>query len=269
MHVRSFFPGLLLVLAPISVVLSTPAQEIQRNFSVSGKTDIPGETLGPGIYTIHVLDHLTDRTVVRIDNTSGGKSTTFLAVDGGGLPGGKADGPVLWAQGPDGRKALRGFRFPSGLAIEFVYPKAEAVAIAKANSEHVVAIDPASEGRGASSKLSSDDMQLVNLWLLSPVKVGPEEGIQAQKYQQVASAETRPDLVGKTSAAPVSTPAPALRSVPASQTSTETASAGPAPRPKRKPVIKSLPHTASWMPILWLTGLVSLFGAGLLRLRRA
>ena len=79
--------------------------------------------------------------------------------------------------------------------VEFVYPKAEAVAIAKSNQSKVPAIDPASEGKVADKSLSKDDMEVVTLWLLSSTTVGPNDttpAIKAEKYQQVASNEPPP-----------------------------------------------------------------------------
>ena len=79
--------------------------------------------------------------------------------------------------------------------VEFVYPKADAVAIAKSNQSKVPAIDPASEGKVADKNLSQDDMEVVTLWLLSSTTVGPNDSapaIKAEKYQQVATNEPPP-----------------------------------------------------------------------------
>jgi hypothetical protein len=82
--------------------------------------------------------------------------------------------------------------------LEFVYPKEEAVAIAKSNQAKVPAVDPASEGRPLTIKgLSKSDLELVTLWLLSATHVGPEDssgGIQAERYRQVASVSHRPAI---------------------------------------------------------------------------
>ncbi len=246
-------------LLPMALPHAVHAQTLQRNFSVTAKTEIPSETLYPGIYSIRVVDHLSDRTVLKVENTSGGKAVTFLAVNGSALPGG--DGPVLWAQGTSGRKAMRGFRFPSGEAFEFVYFKSQAVDLAKSNGEKVVAIDPVSEGRPPKD-LSGDDLQLVSLWMLSPVRVGPDEGIKAQKYQELARAETQPDLLGGSApAASTKQPAPAGAAAAAPPART--------PRPRTRPVVTRLPKTGSPLPAIALLGLCSLAGAGLLRFSRS
>lgn len=161
-------------------------------------TSIPGLTLPPGAYTIHVVDHLAERFVVRVDGPRRGVHYSFLALENAAIPKPEAPGPVVWSNAPAGKEYLRGWLFPGVPAVvEFVYPKAEAVDIAKSNQAKVPAIDPASEGRPALIKgLSKSDFELVTLWLLSPTQVGPGDssgGIQAERYQQqVATAAAKP-----------------------------------------------------------------------------
>ena len=73
------------------------------------------------------------------------------------------------------RSTCGGWLFPGEAAVlEFVYPKGDAVAIAKSNNAKVPAIDPVSEGRPEELKgLSKTDLELVTLWLLSSTQVGP------------------------------------------------------------------------------------------------
>jgi len=215
------------------LIAAVPASASQdttsAKFSVSTETQVPGEILQPGSYSIRILDHLSDRLIVRIDNVKGANHPTFIGLPNPSL--GKADrsGVIRWESGPSGTSAARGFHFPNGTDIEFVYPKAEAVALAKLNSSGVPAIDPASEGRVVNNGLSKDDMEVVTLWTLSSTKVGPDDAapaIKAVRYQQVAGVS-------------------------------------------QKPVIARLPHTGSDLPLLALLSLLSLIGAGALRRYRA
>ena len=200
-------------------------------FAVSESTKVPGLTLQPGTYSIRVVDHLADRLIVRVDDPNGSVHSTFIGIQNRGIPKPSAPGAVSWSSPADGTTALRGFEFPgNGPVVEFVYPKAEAVAIAKTNSSKVAAIDPASEGKVSDPSLSKDDMEVVTLWMLSSTQVGPGDAapsIKAERYQQVASAKPP------------------------------------------KPVVSALPHTGSEMPLVWLVGAFSLAGAGVLRIRRA
>ena len=207
----------------------SPGTGPAAKFTIAEQTQVPGKTLSAGTYTIRVVDHLADRMILRVEG--GGKPTTFLALPSNDLGGNK--GPVPLKAGVEGKAALRGFSFADGTSAEFVYPKGEAVGLAKANDKTVPAIDPASEGRSeATNGLSKTDMQMITLWMLKPTPVGPGDqgpGIKAERYQKVASNDS--------------------------------------PKPPR-PRMKALPHTASDMPLVWLFGALSLGGAALLARRR-
>jgi hypothetical protein len=192
-------------------------------------TNLPGLTLRPGSYSIHIVDHLAARYIVRVD---GPKRVhySFLALENPQIPKPATPGRVAWTNPADGKEYLRGWFFPGEPAVlEFVYPKAEAVTIAKSNQSQVPAIDPVSEGRPPQIKgLSKSDLELVTLWVLTPTQVGPGDssgGIQAKRYTQVASAEP-------------------------------------------KPPIAKLPQTASNLPWIVLLGVFSLFAAFTLRIFR-
>ena len=231
MRLKSALLTATLLVFPGSLVAAA-ADSLSGSFTVSQQTMIPGSTLQPGTYSIRVLDHLQDRYIVRVDGSGGSTHSTFIGVQDPQLKSVASTGAVPWGSAPEGNSALRGYSFGlSSPSLEFVYPKADAVALAKLNDSKVPAIDPASEGRPAElSGLSKDDMEIVSLWLLSATRVGPNDNapaIKAEKYQQVATA-----------------------------------------RPVR-PVINQLPHTASELPLLLLTGLLSFAGAGALWSRRA
>ncbi len=227
------------------------------HFTVSEQTQIPGLTLKPGTYSIRVVDHLSDRLIVRIENAQGNAHATFLGIQNSGIAKPSASGPVVWTKSPKDGPAIRGFEFPgNGPVVEFVYPKAEAVSIATVNDSKVPAIDPASEGKVADKSLSKNDLEVVTLWLLSSTTVGPSDaaaakpGIQAERYQ-----------------APPSSEVASVGSGPATGDATD-ARGGSSPVRKAKPVIAKLPHTASAMPLIWMLGGLCLLSAALLRLIR-
>ena len=250
--------------------LPSNPSDLTASFSVSSPTGVPGKVLKPGSYTIRVVDHLSDRIVLRIEDPEGKATTTFLGLPASALSSGST-GPVAWSGSPKSGRALRGFAFAGGSAVEFVYPKDEAVAIAKANTSKVAAIDPSSDNLPAHSNLSREDMQMVTLWSLSSTRVGPNDtpAIQAEHYKSAEPAYAQ------------ATPAPA----PVTTASTDTApvrSARPAPRPAartapsqqvatlhRPAVVSSLPHTASPLPLVFLLTLLSFTAAALLHVRRA
>ena len=177
-----------------SPLLAADQEHPSATLKVSASTAIPGRTLPPGSYSIQVVDHLSDRYILRVEGPSGSDKTLFIGIaDKNAGHGG--DGAVKWSTPVQDTTYLRGWNFASlPTPLEFAYPKNDAVAVAKANNAHVPAIDPESEGMVAKAGLSKSEMQLITLWLLSPTTVGPNDqgGIKAERLQQVASNTHRP-----------------------------------------------------------------------------
>ena len=254
----------------------TSAQSAQ--LQITQPTDIPGNSLSKGSYSIRVADRLQDRLIIQIQKAGSQSFASLLAYPNPALRGGSFTGPITFVSGLKGKPTLRGYAFAGGPVVEFVFPKADAVALAKDNDVRVMAVDTASEGKVALPNLSQTDMSEVTLWMLTPTPVDPatqKPGIQAARYQAPPANETATNTPPQP-IAPPSAPSP-----------TTTASLSPAPRPVRsssatpvptpvastrpahvRPNIKQLPHTASELPVLILAGFLSLFGASTLRLRR-
>ena len=291
-------------------------------FTVEKTTQIPGDTLKAGSYSITITEQIADRMIVRVDSTTNKSHAIFLGVpSSAGRVGGSGSGPVNWAVGVHKTPTVRGFVFANGNAVEFVYPKAEAAELTQQNATPVVAVDPKSEGRVALKNLSQDELQIVNLWLLSLTSTGAENrtpAVLAKHYdptadmqhptvasgvapvyplQQkqapplVASAPVRrpsgpsvavvaPPVTQEKMVArskPLAPPTPQARRVspvrPESAAPVEMAAVDQPPmtRPaaaRKTPALTQLPHTASSLPIVWLTGIFSLIGAGWLRFGR-
>ena len=252
MRVSSYLCVAAMTAASVHAVAAPPAEPgadaKATKFNVSQQTQVPGMTLQPGSYSIRVVDHLADRLIVRIDGPSAAHST-FIGLPNTDLPK-SGSGIIAFDAGPDGGSAARGFSFPNGRTVEFVYPKADAVTLAKANGTKVVAIDPASEGRVPTDKgLSKDDMEVVTLWTLSSTKVGPGDAapaISAEKYKARKSTTSGADT---------------------QVASAQDAPSAPAPR-KAKPVIAKLPHTGSDFPLIAMLASFALLGAAGLRFGR-
>lgn len=229
MRLKGLVVCLTLLGAACPLLAGSPAAST-ADFTLSNASRIPGSTLEPGSYSIHVVNRLSDRVILSIDAATGNVHTVFIGIPNGSIARPASSGPVRWTNPADGTEYLKGWYFPgSSTVVEFVYPKAEAVAIATANPASVPAIDPASEGVVADKTLSKDEMKLLTLWMLSFEQVGPGgdttssgKAIKAVRYQETASVS-------------------------------------------HKPVIGALPHTASWMPMVWLGALLSLVAAAVLR----
>lgn len=215
--------------APYAADASKPAK-----FQLDNETEIPQGALKAGSYSIRIADHLADRMVIEIQNQQGNTTEKFLGVPAKNIPASSTAGPILM-NGSKSQSALRGFSFSKGQVVEFVFPKNDAVALAKANGSTVLAIDPASEGMTETAGLSADDMKLVTLWMLTPTSVGPDEpkgGIKAARY--VAPASSRHSEVAAVKA----------------------------------PVLARLPKTGSNLPLLQMAGLASLILALFFSVRR-
>ena len=257
------------------VASSSAAQSAQ--LQIGQKTEVPGLSLSPGSYDIRVQDQLKDRVIVQVQKKGSKSSVSLLAFPNPELRGGSFTGPVSFVTGLKGEPTLRGYAFSGGPTLEFIYPKADAVTLAKANSVRVMAVDPASEGRVSLPHLTQDDMTEVTLWMLTPTPVDPataKPGISAAKYQ--APVTQAQDTAPVTSSAPApstysaqsqpSNPPQPLYHAPAAKPPVQVASNNHPPR--LRPNVKQLPHTASNLPLIALVGWMSLVLAGALSFRR-
>ncbi len=257
---------------PAATYLAAPADSslLSEKFTVDGSTAVPGTVLKSGSYVIRVVDHMSDRSILRIEKEDGKVVSTFLAVPNRTLAG--SSGPVVWTGGGDKDKALRGYNFPGSFSVEFVYPKAEAVKIATSHSSAVEAIDPPSDNLASAKQkeLSSDDMRIVTLWTLSPTRVNGATAIAAAKYKPADNAPEPPSTLVARNEPPASsaTPAPSPAPRTTRTASAPAAAASPAAKPARKPVATALPHTASNLPEVLLAGMGALAGIVTLRTRR-
>lgn len=265
--------------AVAAIAPAADAATLDTPFTLQRDTQVPGKILKAGGYTLVIKDHLTDRAIIQVKKDGGKVESTFLGVFHSGLQS-SSTGPIT-IQIEKGPEALRGFKFPGGGTIEFVYPKAEAAKLATKSPEQVLAIDPASDNLHITGKsLSQEDAQVVTLWSLQASKVATgQTGISAKKFVAPASAgsDTTVAVAPAPAIAPVAPAAP--RSV---------ASAAPAPRPQvreqqpapaaatqvatahRRPKLNALPHTASNLPMLLLAAMASFaaaFGTRFNRLR--
>ena len=248
------------------------AQAPTNTFVLDKSVEVPGGTLKAGSYTVAVLDSLSDRTVLRLDGENGKRHVLLLGVSNAPLSG-TAGQPVLWDSKAQGKRALRGFVLSDGRSVELVYPKADAVALAKANHQSVVAVDTASEGRPELDKLSDRDMQMVNLWLLTPTRVGPDNGLEAKRFEpngRVQAAQTNVTPVSR----PSSYVSSGSASVAAPARPVQIARTEPAPhlRPQSTTTtgrrVARLPQTGSNLPLFYVVSTTALLGAAMINLRR-
>jgi hypothetical protein len=246
----------------------------------SGPVSIPGKTLPAGTYTFRLADTQSDRHIVQIMEKDGGNLiATLLAVP---ADRNEADGDpvVTFKETPsDHPPAVRYWYYAGERAgNEFVYPKSQAMTIARASGESVMSVDSTSSDV---NDWKSDQMSRVN-------------GTDAAATSPAASSTTPDTTASTTSQQPTSTPsttAPATTATPTTTTPDTTTpqsttpattapdtsrSASTASSDRGRPVGTSgrtassdLPKTASELPAVGLVGLLALGGALALRFARA
>lgn len=192
--------------------------------------EIPGQVLNPGTYVFKLVDSESDRNLVEVFNKRENHLYgTFIAVPDYRIrPTGK---PIITFEerAAGAPEAVKAWFYPGdNFGHEFVYPKARAMALAKANNQPVPAM-PNELAANTTKPVTSMNQQTVTAMKTAPLKA------EQPTQKEVQIAEAFP-------------PAP------------------PAAQPAAEPMPKSLPKTGSSLPLIGLLGLLSLGAAGSLRL---
>lgn len=204
-------------------------------------------TLQPGEYVMVLADSLADRYIVRIyDKGEQNVITTTLAVPNYRLrPSGKAE--LQYWEVPAGQpSALRAWFYPGdNFGREFVYSKQTAARIAAFVKTPIPAIDAqtvAVEDLGTVSLVAVDESGASSKLVTSIPEQTPNSALQPTLEVAPPTVSLQPQTADRTVQAVTPTPV--------------------------KPELESLPQTASTMPLLGVTGLVSLALFAALELRR-
>ncbi len=224
--------------AALAILIAAPVSADQWNkktfLTFSGPVQVPGVTLAAGTYTFKLADLTGNRHVVQIFSKDEKKIyTTLLAIPDQRLE--PTDKPVvLFSERAAGTpQAIKAWFYPGEtIGNEFVYPKSQAIGIAKATHQSVLATND-----------SSTDMEHMKVSEVGRV----DENGQMSNSTPAPSTTTAPG------------PAP---STTASNRTNGLAPAGTAGRARTE-----LPRTASSLPLATLMSVLAL-AAGL-ALRRA
>ena len=213
----------------------------------SGPVQIPGATLPAGSYVFKLADLSGNRHVVQVfDKNEKQIITTLLAIPNERLE--AADDPVvLFTERPAGSpQAVKVWFYPGDrIGNEFVYPKSMAMKIAKANHQSVLAMDDRSKS---------------SAYKTAQVGRFDEQGVWQPEGNAASATST---TAASTTARPVTTPAQATTAKPTTAGDNTTGTSGMRTR-------RSLPRTASPLPIFELLGGLSIAGGlAIRRLRQA
>jgi len=219
----------------------------------SGPVQLPGKTLPAGTYRFEMADINNAAHTVRVLNQDGTQvigtfSTISATTTARDLR--NQDSLVMFAERPAGApQAAKEWYYPGrSIGEEFVYPKNQAVEIAKANNTTVAAFD--------------EDNKVVRI---------DASGAVADSGRPAEAVTARAEVAAP--AAPPAAPAASASAAPARQTAVGTsgqspAQPAPAAQPARAPRTE-LPRTASQLSLIQLLSGLSLVGAlGVRQLRK-
>ena len=236
----------------------------------SGPVDVPGMTLAAGTYRFELADPTTGRRVVKVADKDGKKTYgMFISIPNQRMT--PSDKPVvMFKEAVAGAPpAVQAWFYPGEtFGYEFAYPHDQALRIAKANHQPVLAYT------NHASASSTDEERMTSMKSAEVARIDendrPISTDQALKESSAArpatTTATRPaptTATPATTTATTGTTASSRRNAPVA-TSGSTAAASPAPTSARR----HLPRTASSLPLLALLSALSLAGAAGIRVQR-
>jgi hypothetical protein len=248
--------AIVLAAALAPAVQAQDVAEVKRLtiMTFTAPVQLPGVTLPAGKYRFEMADINNAAHTVRVLNEDGTKvlgtfSTIPTTIPTRDLR--DTDTLVMWAERPAGQpQAAKEWYYPQrSIGEEFVYPKAQALAIAAANRASVP---------------SEDNGKIVRV---------EGEGVAAETaVASTTASETKAEAQVAENRAPAPAPAPAPAREPA-PTAVGTSGQAPAPTPAPAPAPeRTLPRTASQLGLFGLLSGLSLaaaFGVRRLRIRAA
>jgi len=269
-----------LMLAPASATAqTTPDRNTKVTFS--GPVSIPGKTLPAGTYTFKLADSPSNRHIVQVfDKDEMQLMATLLAVPAEKMEA-EGDPVITFKETPADRPPALHYWYYAGerTGNEFVYPKSQAMAIAQASGEGVMAVDTDSSNvddwKGTPSRVTATGQSSTTTTSTtsSDTTAAQSQPSSQSQSQSTTRPATTPEPAAQSTApatapqSPTTAPAPAPRtSAPTSAPSTTAQSQRPTGTSGR--ASGELPHTASEVPAVGLVGLLAIGGALMLRARR-
>jgi hypothetical protein len=276
-----------LALAAVTATAQTSPSDRTTYVTFSGPVSLPGMTLPAGTYTFRLLDSQTDRHIVQVFDREGAKlMTTLLAVPAERREA-TGDPVITFKETPADRPpAVHYWYYAGDLAgNELVYPKSQAILIANASGEPVMAVE--------SDSPSIEEWKKGNVSRVMPTSQSATSSTSSASTTTASTTSTstatttaeqppQPTTPPPTTTQPTTTaPAPTPTTTPTTtapttapmdqtaQPSTPPATTVPTTAPTT-PVGTSgtLPKTASELPLVGLIGLLALGGAIALRAAR-
>jgi hypothetical protein len=274
------------IAAACAAVLFTPAlstaQRADRTTYVtfSGPVSVPGATLPAGTYTFRIADSPANRHIVQILDREGSKVFATLLAVPAERPQPSGEPVITFKETPSDRPPAVRYWYYAGEkdGNELVYPKAQAMMIARASGEPVMSVDSDSNDieawkKGEVSRVTSDSTQSTSAATTTsePAATAPTTTAPTTTAPTTTAPTTTEPTTSQPTASQPTTTAPTTAPTTAEPTATQPTATAPsaAPAPSEQPVgtsgrsaANALPRTASELPMIGLIGLLALLGAG-------
>jgi hypothetical protein len=265
--------------AAITVALAPSARADEWNkktiLTFSGPVQIPGATLPAGSYVFKLADIPGNRHVVQVFDKDEKKIyTTMLAIPNERLE--PADQPVvLFAERASGSpQAVKVWFYPGDrVGNEFVYPKSQAMRIAKETRQSVLAMNDDTSSPGTAGEIPNS-MRTAELgrfdengkWVSDNRSVAVNGNTSTTTAQPTTAQPTTAEQARPTTARPTTAPAPTTARATTAQPTTADRAAGTS---GARATRQSLPRTAGSLALFELLSGLSLASAwGVRRFRR-
>jgi hypothetical protein len=235
--------------------------------TISGPVSLPGVTLPAGTYLFRLADTQASRNVVQVFDRDRTKIYATLIAISALRDEASDEAVVTFKETPADRPPAVRYWYYAGekSGQEFAYPREQAMRIASASGESVMAIDSTSSDLEA---MKSAEMSRIEANAANAASAAQAPKPAAAPAEPPAQAPVQPEPAAQT---PASTPAPTPAQAepqPAVQPEAQAPPAAPrqeAPRTTAEPqptgTSGELPRTASELPLMLLIGVLAISGA--------
>ena len=250
--------------AMVALALVASAQTGPRNqdtfFTFSQQVELPNATLPAGTYLFQLMDNASNRHIVRVMSQDRRKLfTTVMAIPAYSMDRAPDKPEIRFMESPATQaNAVKIWFYPgNSVGHEFIYPRNQAVKLAKASGESLLTTKSDKDG---SSTVAESDLTRVN-------RQGRD--VDANMSGQRASTSARSQtgtMADSRSAATESASAESAARDRQAATAGATGTSGTANTTTR--TRRALPRTAGALPLLGLVGLGALAGSRIVRRTR-
>ena len=238
--------AMLLTMSVTPALAQSGPMDSRTEFTFNQPVELPGVTLPPGTYIFRFVDATTGKKVMQVQakDASSKNYGMFLTISAQ-RPRPSDDAELRFLETPAGQPAaVKTWWYPGNtIGREFIYPKSQALRLAKATNTTVLA---------TKTDVSNDQMQSADLTYVSPS--GQETALTDEQLVDVAA-----------NTAPVGTSGQSSASAQAS--SNANMSANRAAAQEGTMARARLPKTATPLAGIGLMGVFSLLGGALVRFR--